>query len=894
MTPTPTNVPVRARAVHGAAALVALSLVGVLAAVVAVAFADVLFAGRTLSAAAYVPGILPSGPYELRGTTPPRRPLLDPEGAAWVDEPGPYLVRRALAEGRLPLWNPDEGLGAPLAANPNAAVWSPLSLPVNLWPSPLVQDLAWLARVWLLGCFAALLARELGLGRMSALATAIALMLSGQSVLWIAHHPLNTDAFVPAALLGAAWCLRGRRYGASLLAASVAGGLLGGKPQSALVGGGFGLLVLLAATPWSASISAPSRSARIATWGSFLGAALLGTAIAAVALLPFVETFADASGLVRAGRSTQGASALPLSGLAGLVAPWASNALARVLGHTAADGAWLAPSLPYAGLTTLLLAAAGAWSTRRRPLVWVFIGTIVFYLVKVHVGFFGFLETIPGLRSISFVKYCFPLYLSLALLAGLGVSSARRGVVRLGLVAVLAAELIWLVPRPHPERVDPFAPAPYATELARLASERGADPGRIAGPFDLMPPLVSNAMGFADLRAIDVLTPAETWNFVTRLVSPSRGLTWILADLDPLLIATAPAADLADVRWILAREPLDPARLPGAVRSHVSARRLTRLFDTLGSYSIATPWLWAGVDTLDDDQRFHWTCTTPCNLTLRFDALPEQLAAGFAAPGPARFDVRLTARSQGGAAVEREQRVENDVASTRWEDIWLALDGTAGARGEVEIDVTAETTTTVWVGGLGPSPGARAERRAYTRELAARRRELGRIVLRHADDTAHVYENTDALGAAWIATHTARLDDPERAWRWLATTDTPIAIAAGELDGNLAWPEHSSGSVRVDRTAAQDLRVTVDVPEGGVLVIPRLADAGWQASIDGRDAATVRVDGALLGVVVPPGARTVELRYAPRSFRLGAALSGLAVALWLLLVRRESARARPL
>jgi hypothetical protein len=864
----------------------ALALAVALAAVVALAFADVLFAGRTLSAAAYVPGVLPSGPYQQRGAVARSRPLLDPEGAAWVDEPGPYLVRRALAAGRLPLWNEGEGLGAPLAANPNAAVWSPLSAPVNLWPSPVLQDLVWLARVWLLGCFTALFALELGLGWTGALAAATALMLSGQTILWIAHHPLNTDVFVPLALLGALRSLRGRRYGASLLAAAVAAGLLGGKPQSALIGGGFGVLVLAAATARD-PLARGGRSSRVAAWGGLLGAALLGTAIAAIALLPFVETYAAASGLVRAGRSTQGASALPAAGLAGLAAPWTSALLARALGGTTTEGAWLAPSLPYAGWTTLVLAAVGAWTQRRRPLVWILAATIAFYLLKVHAGFFGALETIPWVRSISFVKYCFPLYLGLALLAGAGVAAAHGRIARLSLLALLAAELAWLVPRPHAERVDPFAPAPYVRALERLAAKPGEGASRIAGPFDLLPPLVSNAVGFADLRAIDVLTPAATWNFVTRLVSPSRGLTWILADLDPLLVATAPAADLADVRWILAREPLDAARLPEAVRSHVSARRITRLFDTLESYSIGTSWLWAGVDALGGDQRFHWTCTTPCRLTLHFGALPEQLAAGFAAPSVATFDVRLTARASGRAKAEVERRIVSSEASRRWEDLWLSLGGIAGERGEVVIDVTSGAATTVWLGGLGPSPGPLAERRAFVRELAARRRELGRVVLRYADETAHVYENTDALGPAWVATRVARLADAERSWRWLATTDTKVAIALGEPSDEIPWPTRSSGTARVERGAAQDLEVAVDTPEGGVLVVPQLASAGWRASVDGRSSATVPVDGALLGVILPPGARNVKLSYAPPTFWLGAALSGAALLLWIGLFRRE-------
>ncbi len=69
-----------------------------------------------------------------------------------------------LADGRLPLWNDAVGLGAPLAANPNMAAWSPLQLAVNLAPSPTLQDRAWVLRVWLLAVATWALARALGCG----------------------------------------------------------------------------------------------------------------------------------------------------------------------------------------------------------------------------------------------------------------------------------------------------------------------------------------------------------------------------------------------------------------------------------------------------------------------------------------------------------------------------------------------------------------------------------------------------------------------------------------------------------------------------------------------------------------------------------------------------------
>lgn len=52
---------------------------------------------------------------------------------------------------------------------------------------------------------------------------------------------------------------------------------------------------------------------------------------------------------------------------------------------------------------------------------------------------------------------------------------------------------------------------------------------------------------------------------------------------------------------------------------------------------------------------------------------------------------------------------------------------------------------------------------------------------------------------------------------------------------------------------------------------------GWKAYVDGVETAHVSVDGALLGVVVPPGRHTVEFKYLPGHFLAGVAVSSATV-----------------
>ncbi len=186
-------------------------------------------------------------------------------------------------------------------------------------------------------------------------------------------------------------------------------------------------------------------------------------------------------------------------------------------------------------MVVLVLAAIGAVRARRRAVGWVLAATVV----------------LSAARMFGFVPLPSPAYRSWARSASSSIASrstsrwrcwrgwrstvqpsagarapASSGMLALaGLVAVVA-ELAWLGTVPRPPRLDPYAPAPW---VERLQSLDATTPGRLSGPVALAPPLIS-ALGLRDLRAIDVLTPRIGYEFVSQVVAPSEGLTWILAD----------------------------------------------------------------------------------------------------------------------------------------------------------------------------------------------------------------------------------------------------------------------------------------------------------------------------------------------------------------------------
>src|SRR5260370_15444060 len=124
-------------------------IVGILAilAVVLIAYREVAFAGKTFDTSALMAGV--SG-YDAATAPRVNAFRVDPGASAWQMIPQAQVTHRQITQRKVPLWNPYEGAGAPLAANTISAVFDPLSLAINLHPTTLTWDLS-LLLVFLLG-----------------------------------------------------------------------------------------------------------------------------------------------------------------------------------------------------------------------------------------------------------------------------------------------------------------------------------------------------------------------------------------------------------------------------------------------------------------------------------------------------------------------------------------------------------------------------------------------------------------------------------------------------------------------------------------------------------------------------------------------------------------------
>ncbi|MFL5350262.1 MAG: YfhO family protein [Hyalangium sp.] len=123
---------------------------------------------------------------------------------------------------------------------------------------------------------------------------------------------------------------------------------------------------------------------------------------------------------------------------------------------------------------------------------------------------------------------------------------------------------------------------------------------------------------------------------------------------------------------------------------------------------------------------------------------------------------------------------------------------------------------------------------------------------------AQVTPDADALKAVLDPT------EPFRSTAFLATGEPLDRLSCG-------------GHTRIVSSGARHLEVAVEACDESYLVVSDSHYPGWRATVDGATTPIHRADFALRAVRIPAGPHTVRFDYSPLSFRVGLALSLLAL-----------------
>lgn len=154
------------------------------------------------------------------------------------------------------------------------------------------------------------------------------------------------------------------------------------------------------------------------------------------------------------------------------------------------------------------------------------------------------------------------------------------------------------------------------------------------------------------------------------------------------------------------------------------------------------------------------------------------------------------------------------------------------------------------------------------------------------DGDINIYRVIESPGRAWFVNKIEVLADEQATLQRLSEREfdprTTAILPHSLAEGNPASSGTGSISAIIQSSGELSLQYRTTAPS--LLVISEIYDTGWRAAIDGIPTRVMRADYTLMAVQVPAGSHTLSLSYEPQSWKLGLAISLVAIALLILVV----------
>lgn len=253
------------------------------------AYSSVFFLGRTLQPILYysvgLDGINAEvTPWSYQGRTPINTFNIDLATPAYYEWPINRLVGDFYRQGEIPIWNPYQAAGDPLAVQYSSRVFFPYQILENISPT-WSWDYFMLGRLWFAGFFTFLFLIGLRLSILPAFLGGIFYMFSGSFVWFINLEQMANVAMMLPFMMFALDKLVVQGNSLSIALAAIAMGLvlLAGQPEVALY-----VLALGGLFMGLRSLDLYGRYINRPFFGS-IAAGLLALGLAAFLLLPFIE-----------------------------------------------------------------------------------------------------------------------------------------------------------------------------------------------------------------------------------------------------------------------------------------------------------------------------------------------------------------------------------------------------------------------------------------------------------------------------------------------------------------------------------------------------------------------------------------------------------------------------
>lgn len=737
-------------------------------------------------------------------------------------------LRQGLAQGEFAWWTPAVNGGQPLLSNGQVGLLDPFNLVGMLFPLTTSYVVGALLRLWVAGGFTYLYARTIGLSHYAAWLSLLTFALSGLLVNWVGATPSHVFVWFPAVLWAGEKLLTTRRAVWGVTSAVMLAVLLfSSQPEIAFqVGIAWGIYLLVRAAWREGGLGRGLR--RHAWW--WLVIPLLGIALAAVEVLPFVATLRES--VVFNHRAD-----FPQLGIAAwlrrIMLSWqawptvVTVLLPNFLGREQDESYWypLGNSLEnnaYAGVLPLLLALLALWAawrnqagaTRRWLWLWGGLGFGALALA-VELPIFKGINDLPPFSLVAPGRWRGFYVFAVAILAGFGLdllltqTHLRRTL--LFLVTGAAAVNLALVATAY-TGFTLFADQLIATGRAFMEANVGSP--MLDRPLDELYALVE----MRQQAKLAMLRPTNPIMMLPLLVAGAVGLLWWLhhkgrvswAWITSILIAIT----WLDLMWtgVGVNRAMPTAWLEPTPPAIEFLQRQPTPMRVVGTHLILNPNM-AMLTQLEDVRGYDPLASA------RYQALLAGLD-GYVASGYHHFfrdldDARLDLFN---AAYGLSRIPPQD---PRWEAVFADPSGITVYRSHSALP------------------------RAY-------------LVY-----TAEVVDSPDqsrarTLDPTFDARHSVILETMPATW-----TPSSPPTSASSVAPQVAFRERK----------ATTLELTVETPVPALLVLLDTYAEGWHATVDQQPTPIHRANHAFRAIVVPAGQHTVAFAYAAPLLRLGIALS---------------------
>jgi Bacterial membrane protein YfhO len=770
---------------------------------------------RTLLASASgAPSVMPDGAYHEDATPPHEALSPDPGAPAWTLEPWIKIIGdQYVREKQLPLWNPYNAYGTPLAAAMQPQPFFPLTALLSLHPTPWTYNIFIIARLFLAGILTFLFAR-LFLDHAAAVFASIAFMLNGYFIIYLDMPHLSVEVLLPGLFLTFELLLRKTSWPRMAAAAGMISlSICGGMPESTFLAISFACLYVVFRLLQSPELRSKSTSRS----GFLVLSLLLGFTLSAFLLFPFIEFMTYA-------HDTHQPTNLR-GEIAGLIYdddwrhvityffPFLAGApLRSIFGNPWAGfrGYWgiLASLFAIVGFLTIFHHSTLKSDARKGLAVFFLAAFTLILLKRFGSSLINWIGVLPMAKLVLFVKYEEPLLaFCIAILAGLGLSfvlKRPKGTSFLGTATVIAASLlIAMTLWGHPLFSAEAAPTSYWAIL---------------------------------IAAIIILTPITLCKLASPKFPHQKWLGWtfvafLMAELSCNFIIpnfyvfnTLPPSDKFN--------PYNGAPYLSFLRS-----RNPEGYRVFGRGGILYP-NWSGAfalfDVRDLDAMYYRRYMAFVrNFLLRSDdedRIHDELADRFTGSGN-DYAYRLEAAL--------EQRFLS-LSSIRY-----ILSGTEMV--------------------LPPDPTGGALKKVYNQEITIY--EFSQPAPR-----ASLFYAAEILPDGKVLERLKSPDFNPLETVILSEESLPSESAStvGSLASGAARPVSAASIVSYE---SQHVRVETQTNATAILVLNDADYPGWRALVNGKPAAIVTANYLFRGVFVPAGHALVEFEYVPHSFRIGAAIS---------------------